>query len=337
MAGEFFVKRGQKIVGSFSLKKIQHMLAQQKLKANDFVRIGKGGEWTRLSEVHREIRSGTVSVDRPVISYRVKRSFLRRIVCHAECPHCQSELRIDEKSIGNVDQCPSCRGTFVPSPRPLKKFQRQEVTAREEKEKRKSEFEDWVEDQGYHIDELSAEELQELRTKFGTGGLFVDWLSKQDIEIGELSDEELTRLNDRYIGEQMRGSTETGGVVDFAVQAGIALIMVLLLGYPVFWVLSSLASEFDMPIGLPVGISWAGVCFWGGLVIALFPFAFFAAAIPALPIVIILLLVIANNTSDGEISELIGKLAAGCVIAGGALMVLSGPVWIIEGIVGLFS
>ncbi len=172
MAEQFFVKRGEKIVGPFSLEKLQEMLAQKRLKANDFVGTGTDGEWTRLSEVHKEIRSGKFSVKSPVISYRIRRSILRRIVCDAECPHCQSELRIVEESIGTLDQCPCCRGTFVPSSGPLEKFQQQEATAREEKERRKkekkegkkSEFQEWVESQGHNIDELSAEELRELRT-----------------------------------------------------------------------------------------------------------------------------------------------------------------------------
>ncbi len=132
-------------------------------------------------------------------------------------------------------------------------------------------------------------------------------------------------------------STGSGGLVDLAVRAGMALIVILVLGYPVYWVFDSVASEFGMSVELPAGMSWAGVCFLGGLILLVFPFAFIAALIPAMPIIILLLLVIANNTSDGKISEAFGMVVVTFVYAGGALIVLSIPVWIVEQIVGWFG
>jgi hypothetical protein len=62
MAEQYFVKRGEKISGPFGLEQLQKLLAQKKLKSNDLVGASQDGEWTRLSEVYKDIASGSFSL-----------------------------------------------------------------------------------------------------------------------------------------------------------------------------------------------------------------------------------------------------------------------------------
>ena len=55
---QYFLKRGDAVKGPFSLQKLQSLLAEKKLKANDLVGVSNDGPWERLAAVHKPIRAG---------------------------------------------------------------------------------------------------------------------------------------------------------------------------------------------------------------------------------------------------------------------------------------
>jgi hypothetical protein len=63
MAERYFLKRGKTVKGPFSIKKLQELLAAQKLKANDLLAIHKDGPWERMAAVHKKLRAGTELIE----------------------------------------------------------------------------------------------------------------------------------------------------------------------------------------------------------------------------------------------------------------------------------
>ena len=55
---QYFLKRRDAVKGPFSLQKLQSLLAEEKLKANDLVGASNDGPWERMTAVHKTIRAG---------------------------------------------------------------------------------------------------------------------------------------------------------------------------------------------------------------------------------------------------------------------------------------
>ena len=55
---QYFLKRRDAVKGPFSLQKLQSLLAENKLKANDLVGASDDGPWERMAAVHKSIRAG---------------------------------------------------------------------------------------------------------------------------------------------------------------------------------------------------------------------------------------------------------------------------------------
>ena len=55
---QYFLKRRDAVKGPFSLQKLQTLLAEKKLKANDLVGASNDGPWERMTAVHKTIRAG---------------------------------------------------------------------------------------------------------------------------------------------------------------------------------------------------------------------------------------------------------------------------------------
>ena len=54
----FFVRREGSVRGPISLRKLQQLLADKKLKPTDLVRNGDEGPWHEMADVHKQIRAG---------------------------------------------------------------------------------------------------------------------------------------------------------------------------------------------------------------------------------------------------------------------------------------
>jgi hypothetical protein len=58
MADSYFIKRGEKVKGPFSLAKLQEVHEAQQLKTNDMLSNGAEGPWVAIASVFKEIRQG---------------------------------------------------------------------------------------------------------------------------------------------------------------------------------------------------------------------------------------------------------------------------------------
>ena len=58
MADSYFIKRGEKSKGPFSLAQLQEFLKAQQLKSADMISVGAEGPWVRFASVFKEIKQG---------------------------------------------------------------------------------------------------------------------------------------------------------------------------------------------------------------------------------------------------------------------------------------
>jgi hypothetical protein len=61
MTERYFLKRGKTVKGPFSIKKLQELLAGQKLKANDRIACDSTGPWCQVVKVQNSLRAGNVA------------------------------------------------------------------------------------------------------------------------------------------------------------------------------------------------------------------------------------------------------------------------------------
>ena len=58
MADSYFIKRGEKSKGPFSLAQLQTFLKAQQVKSADMISVGAEGPWVMFASVFKEIKQG---------------------------------------------------------------------------------------------------------------------------------------------------------------------------------------------------------------------------------------------------------------------------------------
>jgi hypothetical protein len=114
---QYFVRRGHKVVGPFSLAHIQEGVRTQKYTSRDKIGLSRDGPWGLLSGEYRHRTAsiqGPATTSIPTISkWTIKRSLLGNYKVEFVCEQCDAELSSIESDIGQRDSCPQCGSYFV--------------------------------------------------------------------------------------------------------------------------------------------------------------------------------------------------------------------------------
>jgi len=66
-AAQYFLRRGEKVIGPVSVPKLKEMRGQKKLKTTDLIGMGKSGPWFKFPEVHKAIIDQGKTLPKPKV------------------------------------------------------------------------------------------------------------------------------------------------------------------------------------------------------------------------------------------------------------------------------
>lgn len=297
---DYFIKRGKSVRGPFSLRKMQQLLSEGKLKRLDLVGRWEDGPWRTVAAVRKKIQAEESPSDNLVGAakkqknpkkkaasvYRVKKPlFGQSLKVIYPCHQCSTELVNPLAGAGQLDNCPVC-GSEHRVPGTLEKSVQRELNERTPPQ----------------VDGF-AEAAVERGLKVAK--TLMSWI--------------LALLCLPFI-------------ILFESPATFLIAMILsfvgwcFYEFEIFSMLAELPGFINVR---PYGYSWAALFFLAGLGFFFLPIAAIASMSP----VLLLLVVIADNTSKqegGGIGEFLTAAAGVCMVIGVVLMILSVPIGIVE-------
>jgi hypothetical protein len=315
----YFTKRGKSVKGPFSLKKIQQLLSEGKLKSFDLVGRREDGPWRAVAAVRKKIQAGespsgslvgaakkqknpkkkaasVYIVKEPLIGQSLKVIY--------PCHQCGTELVNPLAGAGQLDNCPVCGSEHQVSGTLEKSVQR------ELNERTPSQVDGFAEPAvGFFFLPMAVGfffltiELGLSVAKCLMSGIFV-----------------LLRLP-FIIVVSIFNSVET-----FLIAMILSFVGWCFYEFEIFSMLAELPGFIN--VRFP-GYSWAALFFLAGLGFFFLPITVFASMSPFL----LLLVVIADNTSKqegGGIGAFMTAAAGVGMVIGVVLMILSVPIGIVE-------
>lgn len=293
---DYFIKRGKSVRGPFSLKKIQQLLSEGKLKRIDLVGRREDGPWRTVAAVRKKIQAGESPSGSLVGAakkqknpkkkaasvYRVKEPlFGQSLKVIYPCHQCGTELVNPLAGAGQLDNCPVC-GSEHRVPGTLEKSVQRELNEHTPPQ--------------------------------------VDGFAEAAVELG--------LKVAKTLGEWIFTLLCLPFSIFMSAKGFLVAIIFAMLGFffyqiEAFSMLASLVEEG----GAFHGYSWAGLFFLAGVVFFSLPIA---ALMSMSPIVLLLVVIADNTSSDGGIGEFVTAAAGVCMVIGVVLMILSVPIGIVE-------
>lgn len=347
----YFLKRGKRVLGPLAWEQVGNFVNSEKAQKGDLVATSANGPYTLLIDAWKskgtsqkldEQRAQTGSVEgqagKPEHSKGTNDEWYT-------CPKCGSRIKAKNKS-RHENRCDANQQTQSRTePRKLSQAEHRKIKkATEGLTKTK---------QNPKLEKYRKQAMKEI----AAGSQYVPSLKEDDPELIDIVCEKLMR---REENEQNRKANERKKrkkrrenffkqlhwkallnlLVDKVhsdpmllpislLKVAVTAAVLLPAGWVVYQFAEAIFGDLDVG-GFLSGISWAKLSLIAGLLLTVgLPLTIFPAFVALGPIFLVLV-VIADNTSDGKVSEQFFSVIIFCFLTGVALLLASGPIWVAE-------
>ncbi len=144
----YFIKRGEKIHGPFTVDQISSGIKSTKLTANDEVSVSKNGPWNPLQAFYNTILNNKAAQGqagsqaprenqvRIVQHFKLRKNAFGKYTARYKCPYCEAGLVSGEQELREGDHCPECRRPFRFSVDAIAQIESERQRKRDEKEEK---------------------------------------------------------------------------------------------------------------------------------------------------------------------------------------------------------